>query len=86
MVSPRNSAAWPVSLNTVRIEGLPSRSRMVEIALANPVAGIVKLVTATDRIALPLVAVVLLLHLSTYLMVTLMKYLKITGTFMIAVI
>jgi len=61
--SPRNSAAWPVSLNTVRIEGLPGRSRMVEIALANPVAVIVKLVTATYRIALPLVAVVLLCRL-----------------------
>ncbi|MDA1100675.1 MAG: glycosyltransferase family 39 protein [Proteobacteria bacterium] len=61
--SPRNSAAWPVSLNTVRIEGLPSRSRLVEIALANPVATIVKLTTAAYRVALPLVALALLCRL-----------------------
>ena len=58
--SPRNSAAWPVSLETVKHEGLPSRSRLVEIALANPAATIIKLTTATYRIALLLVAVVLL--------------------------
>jgi hypothetical protein len=61
--SPRNSAAWPVSLETVRKEGLPSRSRLVEIALANPVATLVKLSTAAYRLALPLVALVLLVWL-----------------------
>jgi hypothetical protein len=58
-VSPRNSAAWPVSLNTVRDEGLPNRSRLIEIALNNPGATFVKLGTAAYRLALPLVALVL---------------------------
>lgn len=41
-------------------EGLPSHSRLVEIALANPVATLVKLGTATYRLALPLAALFLL--------------------------
>jgi hypothetical protein len=61
--NPRNSAAWPVSLETVKKEGLPSHSRLVEIALANPVATLVKLGTAAYRVALPLAALLLLLRL-----------------------
>jgi hypothetical protein len=58
--NPRNSAAWPVSLETVKNEGLPNRSRLVEIALANPAATLVKLGTATYRLVLPFVALLLL--------------------------
>jgi len=59
--NPRNSAAWPVSLNTVENEGLPSQSRLVEIALNNPGATLVKLGTAAYRLALPIVALVFLI-------------------------
>jgi hypothetical protein len=58
--NPRNSAAWPVSLETVKNEGLPNRSRLVEIALANPAATLVKLGTAAYRLVLPFVALLLL--------------------------
>jgi hypothetical protein len=60
-VNPRNSAAWPVSLNTVRDEGLPHSSRLVEIAMSNPGATFVKLGTAAYRLAIPLAALFLLL-------------------------
>jgi hypothetical protein len=58
--NPRNSAAWPVSLETVKNEGLPNRSRLAEIALANPAATMVKLGTAAYRIAIPCTALFLL--------------------------
>ncbi len=59
--NPRNSAAWPVSLNTVRDEGLPNRSRLLEIATDNPGAVWVKLGTAGYRLAVPFTALVLLI-------------------------
>ena len=61
--NPRNSAAWPVSLETVKNEGLPSHARLLGNALANPVATLVKLGTATYRVALPLAALFLLVRL-----------------------
>ena len=58
--SPRNSAAWPVSLRLAPTETAANWSRLVEITLANPGSALVKLGTAAYRLVLPLAALALL--------------------------